>query len=133
MTTDELFDCVLLADRHHALTEGMRGLLETMFKAVVMVADEFSLHETASRLRPELAVVDVSLARDAGLQWLRQLRQRCPDMKVIALSIHDEPSARRVVMDSGVHGFVLTRAIATDLLPAIQSALADTRPPTRAT
>ena len=43
--------CVLLADRHHGLSEGVRGLLATAFGSVVMVADEASLIEGASRLR----------------------------------------------------------------------------------
>ena len=70
--------CVLLADRHHGLTEGVRGLLETAFGTVVMVADEASLLEGASRLRPDVAVVDLSLARDSGLGWLRALRAALP-------------------------------------------------------
>ena len=112
--------CVLLADRHHDLTEGVRGLLETAFGTVVMVADETSLLEGASRLRPEVAVVDVSLARDNGLDWLRALRQRCPELKVIVLSVHDEQTVRRAAIEAGADAFVLKRAIVTDLLPAVE-------------
>jgi len=50
--------CVLLADRHHALSEGVRSLLEPTFKAVIMVADEASLFESAKRLPAALAVVE---------------------------------------------------------------------------
>lgn len=124
MTTEKIFDCVLLADRHHSLTEGVRGLLGTMFKTVVMVADEASLQESASRMQPEVAVVDISLTRDSSLRWLHRLRHRCPEMKLIVLSFHDEASVRRAAMESGADGFVLTRAIATDLLPAIDDVLA---------
>jgi DNA-binding NarL/FixJ family response regulator len=123
MTTESTFDCVLVADRHHGLTEGVRALLETMFKTVVMVADVASLQATAGRLHPELAVVDISLKRDGSLLWLEQLRQRCPETKLIVLSFHDEPSARQAALNSGADGFVLTRAIATDLLPAIEAVL----------
>jgi two-component system secretion response regulator SsrB len=112
--------CVLLADRHHGLTEGVRGLLETAFGTVVMVADETSLLEGAGRLRPDVAVVDLSLARDNGLGWLRALRQDCPGLKVIVLSVHDEQSVRRAAIEAGADGFVLKRAIATDLLPAVE-------------
>jgi DNA-binding NarL/FixJ family response regulator len=115
--------CVLLADRHHGLTEGVRGLLETTFKTVVMVADEASLIEGADRIRPDVAIVDISLAHDAGLGWLRALRQRCPEMKVIVLSVHDEQSVRRAAMDAGADSFVLKRAIATDLLDAVECVL----------
>jgi DNA-binding NarL/FixJ family response regulator len=111
--------CVLLADRHHELTEGVRGLLETAFGTVVMVADEASLLDGAVRLQPDIAVVDLSLAGDRGLGWLRLLRLRCPNLKVIVLSVHDEQSVRQAAMAAGADAFVLKRAIGTDLLPAV--------------
>jgi DNA-binding NarL/FixJ family response regulator len=57
---------VLLADRHHGLTEGVRGRLSTAFGSVVMVADEASLCEGAGHLQPDVAIVDLSLLRTAG-------------------------------------------------------------------
>ena len=111
--------CVLLADRHHGLAEGVRGLLESAFGSVVMVADEASLIEGATRLQPDVAVVDLSLARGRGLGWLRTIRERCPGLKVVVISVHDEESVRRATMDAGADAYVLKRAIATDLLPAV--------------
>lgn len=113
--------CVLLADRHHGLTEGVRGLLATAFGTVVMVADEASLIDGAGRLHPDVAVVDLSLAQGCGLAWLQTLRSRCPDLKVIVLSVHDEQSVRRAAMEAGADAFVLKRAIATDLLRAVDT------------
>jgi two-component system secretion response regulator SsrB len=117
--------CVLLADRHHGLTEGIRGLLETAFGSVVMVADEASLTEGARRLQPDMVIVDLSLARDRGLGWLRALRERCPGLKVVVISVHDEECVRVAAMNAGADAFVLTRAIATDLLPAVESVRGD--------
>ena len=117
--SEQPLSCVLLADRHHGLTEGVRGLLETVFETVVMVADETSLIEGAARLQPEVAIVDLSLARDRGLGWLRGIRLRCTDLKVIVLSVHDEQSVLQAAMDAGADALVLKRAIATDLLPAV--------------
>ena len=128
-TTGKTSGCVLLADRHHGLTEGIRGLLETLFRTVVMVADESSLQETAARLRPEVVVADLSLARDRSLRWLERLRQRHPETKLVVLSVHDEPSVRRAAMDAGADGVVLTRAIATDLLPTVEAVLAGLHSP----
>ena len=51
------YDRVILADTHHSMLEGIRGLLETMFEAVVMVADDTSLFDTAARLEADLIVV----------------------------------------------------------------------------
>jgi two-component system secretion response regulator SsrB len=120
--------CVLLADRHHGLVEGVRGLLETAFGTVVMVADKESLQDVAFRLQPDVAVVDVSLARDGGLDWLSAVRARCPGLKVIALSVHDEESVRRAALQAGADEYVLKRAIATDLLPAVERVRAPARP-----
>jgi DNA-binding NarL/FixJ family response regulator len=111
--------CVLLADRHHGLTEAMRVLLETAFETVIMVADLPSLLEGAGRVQPDVAVVDLSLGREGGLGWLRAVRQRCPDLKVVVLSVHDEQTPRRAAMEAGADAVVLKRSIATDLLPAI--------------
>jgi len=55
------YGCVLLADSHPPMLEGVRSLLQELFEAVVMVADEASLLRAAEQLKPELAVVDVSL------------------------------------------------------------------------
>jgi DNA-binding NarL/FixJ family response regulator len=116
LTSEKPLSCVLLADRHHGLTEGVRGLLETAFGSVVMVADEASLIDAAVRLAPDVAVVDLSLAREQGLGWLRAVRERCPDLKIIVLSVYDEQSVHR-----RADAFVLKRAIATDLLAAVES------------
>ena len=51
--------------------------------------------------------------------WLQSLRQSCPELKVIVLSVHDEQSVRDAVMGAGADAFVLKRAIATDLLSAV--------------
>jgi DNA-binding NarL/FixJ family response regulator len=118
---EDTVSCVLLADRHQGLTEGVRGLLETMFGSVVMVADEVSLLTSAGRLHPEVAVVDLTLASDRSLGWLRELRLRCPDIKVVVLSVHDENCIRQAALKAGADAFVLKRSIVTDLLPSVEA------------
>jgi DNA-binding NarL/FixJ family response regulator len=127
--------CVLLADRHHGLADGVRGLLETAFGTVVMVADLGSLLDGAERIHPDVAVVDLSLARDGGLEWLHELRQCCPVLKVIVLSVHDEPSVRRAALEHGADAFVLKRAISTELMSAVDAVrgVVDTSDPAPAT
>lgn len=91
-----------------------------------MVADKASLQDVAYRLRPDVAVVDVSLVRDGGLGWLREMRATCPGLKVIALSVHDEDSVRLAALKAGADEFVLKRAIGEDLLPAVDRLFAYT-------
>src|SRR5262245_4135614 len=102
---------VLLADPHHGLSEGIRNLLATTFEAVVMVADEVSLFESAGRLQSELAVVDLALSRGNGLELVRRLRDRFPEMKLIIVSVHDQSILSRSVLEAGANGFVVKRAI----------------------
>ena len=117
----ETSNCVLLADRHHRLNEGIRGLLETAFSGVFVVADQPSLMEGAARLVPALIVVDVSLAEGNLCALLAAIRARAPGTKVLLLSVHDEPTVAAAAAAAGADGLVLKRAIATDLLPAIDA------------
>ena len=117
--------CALLADRHLGLMEGVRGLLETEFEAVVVVGDEVSLFETARQLDVTLAIVDLSLARRDGLGLIRRIRNRFPELKLIALSVSGEKNVELAVTEAGANGFVRKGSIATDLLPTIDAVLAE--------
>ncbi len=120
-------NCVLLADRHNGLSEGIRGLLETSFSSVFLVADQNSLIEGVGLLRPAVVVVDLSLGAGDVLGMMRELRARAPGVKVLLLSVHDEPSVLRSAVAAGADAIVLKRAIATDLLPAVDAILAGGR------
>lgn len=115
--------CVVLADSHQNMLEGIRGLLEAMFETVVMVADETSLFEALDKIKPALAVVDFSLPVSGEVHIVRQLNTLYPNIKLIVLSVNDEPELVRKVMSAGTSGFVLKRSAGTDLPEAIDSVL----------
>jgi len=115
--------CVILADSHQNLLEGVRELLNTVFDTVVMVADKKSLFEVAGKLKPKLAVVDLSLPVSGEVNIAREVRRRCPKLNFIILSFYDELEAVSEVMSAGASGFVLKRCIATDLIPAVREVL----------
>ncbi len=115
---------VLLADSHLALLQGVHSLLASLFLSVVMVADEGSLLETIERLDPDLVVVDLSMPVQEGTNVARQLMHRFPHLRLIALSVHDEPTVATQIRNEGVAGFVLKRTAATDLVAAVEAVLA---------
>ena len=60
------------------------------------------------------------MSRGNSLELVRRLRNRFPRMKIIIVSLYDQPSVSRSVLTAGADGFVVKRAIATDLLAAIE-------------
>ena len=92
---------MLLADRHHGLRDSVRGLLETEFETVFMVANEASLLEGAGRLKPAIVVVDLSLSGGDMPGLLARVGARAPGAKVMVLSVHDEPTIAEAAMIAG--------------------------------
>ena len=116
--------CVLLADRHHGLAEGVRGLLESAFSSVFMVSDVQSLLQGAAQLAPSLVIADIALAEGDLAGFLQRIASSAPGSRLLVLSVYDEPSVAHAALRAGAHGFVLKRSLATDLLPAVDALLA---------
>ncbi len=114
---------VLLADSHLLMLQGVRSLLESLFAAVVMVADLGSLLEAIERLDPDLVVVDLSMPVKEGTNVVGQVMGRFPRLRLIALSVHDEPTVATQMRSAGASGFVLKRTAAIDLIPAVEAVL----------
>ena len=114
---------VLLAYSHKLMLEASRYLLEPTFEIVGTVNDTISLLEAAETLKPDVAVVDLSMPVSNGVNAVRQLKNRNAELKVIVLSVHDEPEVVNEVLAIGVLGFVLKRSAALDLIPAIWKVL----------
>jgi DNA-binding NarL/FixJ family response regulator len=112
---------VLLADRHHGLRDGVRGLLETEFGTVFMVADEASLLEGAEQLKPPIVVLDLSFAGGDLCGLLARLTERSPTSKVLMLTVHDEATVAKAALAAGAEAVVLKSRLATDLLPAVDA------------
>lgn len=119
--------CVLLGERHHGLSDGVRGLLDASFGAVFMVADETSLVEGAARLQPTLVVVDLALAKGDLPNLIEVVRRQAPSAKVLLLSVHDDSSVAADAIAAGADGLVLKREIGTELLVAVDEILAGRR------
>jgi DNA-binding NarL/FixJ family response regulator len=114
---------VLLADSHLGMLGGVHSLLDALFETVLMVADERSLMEAVTTFKPDLVVVDLSLPGGGEANIARRLMGRHPDLRLIVLSVHDEPTVVGQMLSAGVAGFVLKRSTATDLIPAVKEVL----------
>lgn len=115
--------CVLVADSHPEMLGAVRSLLQELFHSVVMVADEASLLAAIPRLQPDLVVLDLSLPVAGNRNVAAQCGEKFPSLRVIVLSVHDEPDAAAATMRTGARGYVLKRTAGTDLAPAIEAVL----------
>jgi two-component system response regulator DegU len=109
----------IIADSSQNLLEGIRGLLETVFDSIVMVADVRSLLDTVERIGADMAVVDLTLGNALSIDAVRNIKRRFPDLKVLVMSSHEEEEARDRAFEAGADGFVLKRLAADDLIPAV--------------
>src|SRR5207244_2833167 len=92
---------VLLADRHLGMLGGVHSLLDDLFETLLMVADERSLMEAVTTFKPDLVVVDLSLSREGVANIAARLMGRHPDLRLIVLSVHDEPTVARQMLGAG--------------------------------
>jgi DNA-binding NarL/FixJ family response regulator len=113
---------VLLADGHLGMLGGIHSLLDALFDSVLMVADERSLIDAIATFAPDLVVVDLSLPGSEEANVANRLKSQFPDLRIIVLSVHDEATVVRQLLQAAA-GFVLKRTAATDLVPAVEEVL----------
>jgi DNA-binding NarL/FixJ family response regulator len=112
---------LLLVDDHAVVREGLRALLATdsRFEIVGEASEGEGAVAAADALRPDLVVMDVSLPGINGVQATRQLKSQHPNMRVVALTVHEEGGYLRSLLDAGASGYVLKRSAASELLRAL--------------
>jgi DNA-binding NarL/FixJ family response regulator len=109
------------------MVSGVYSLLETIFESVLMVSDEHSLLDAVSAFHPDLVIADLSLpspSEGAGENLASRLKRHSPELRLIVLSVHDDPIVVADVRTAGAVGFVLKRSVGSDLLPAVRAVLA---------
>jgi DNA-binding NarL/FixJ family response regulator len=111
---------VLLADDHRLIREAFARLLEPDCDVVGAVADGRALLEAAPVLRPDIVVLDVAMPLLNGLDAARQLRRLTPEVKVIFLTVSEDPDLTAEAFRAGASGYLLKNSAASELVQAIQ-------------
>jgi DNA-binding NarL/FixJ family response regulator len=114
---------VLLADDHTLLVEAFRKLLESAYEVVGTVGDGHSLLDAAPTLKPDVVLIDVAMPRLNGLEAGRRLKQIMPAVKLIFLTVNEDPDLAVKAMRQGASGYLLKTSAASELFHAIQAAL----------
>jgi len=112
----------VIADDHEIVRHGLKALLENEGCEVVA---EYSTGreavEGATKLSPDVIVLDISMPDLNGIDATQQITKQVPDSKVVVLTMHDSEELARKVLEAGARGFVLKSDAVRDLATAVRS------------
>lgn len=113
---------IFIADDHAVVREGLKALIanETGMEVVGEAADGLVACARVAALRPDVVVMDVSMPGLSGSQSTERVRRECPQVRVLALTVHEDKGYLRQLLAAGAAGYVLKRAAAEELVHAIR-------------
>ena len=110
---------ILLADDHAIVVEALRSLLSESYDVVGVVPDGRALLAEATKLTPDVIVLDVGMPLLNGLDAGERLKKLLPNVKLVFLTMKDDPNLAAAALNLGTVGYVLKHSAASELLKAI--------------
>jgi DNA-binding NarL/FixJ family response regulator len=115
----------LIADDHAIFAESLRLYLEKKYTVIGLVNNGRSLVEEALRLRPDVLIIDVGMPFLNGLDAARRIKKQAPNIRLVFLTMQDDPNLAAAALEVGTVAFVLKHSAGTELLKAIDCVLHD--------
>jgi DNA-binding NarL/FixJ family response regulator len=114
---------VLLADDHAILSAGLRALLDYYddIEIVGDARDGTQAVQLAGELCPDVVLMDIAMPGLNGVEATRLIRQQYPHTQVLVLSQHGERQYVSAVLRAGASGYILKRALGSDLVEALRA------------
>jgi DNA-binding NarL/FixJ family response regulator len=118
---------LMIADDHTLLVEAFRNLLSRDYDVVATASDGRSLLEKAPQFNPDLIILDIGMPLMNGLDAGFRLKQLMPAVKLVFLTMNDDPDLAVEAMRCGASGYLLKSSAAEELNKAIKMALKSQR------
>lgn len=115
---------VLLADDLAPVLAAVTALLGECFDIVAMVSDGQSALSAILELKPDVAVLDISMPGKNGLEVAKELRNHASMTKIVFLTVHEDSDIIAAGLSAGALGYVFKALMDSDLIPAMNDALA---------
>ena len=114
---------VLIADDHAMVREGTRELLEqeTDLAVVAEAGDGEEAVRLAGSLKPDVAIIDISMPRLNGIEATRQIKALYPSLAVLILTAYDDDEYVFSFLEAGAAGYLLKTVRGSDLIAAIRA------------
>jgi len=115
---------LLLVDDHAVVRSGLRMLLENEHDVEIIgeAASAKEAIEAATRLKPNVILMDIGLPDLSGIDATREIKKRLPDVSIVALTIHEDEEYFFKMLEAGASGYVPKRAAPEELITAIRAA-----------
>jgi DNA-binding NarL/FixJ family response regulator len=115
---------VVILDDHTLVADACRLLLGPACDVVGTFNDPRSFLERAQTLHPDVVILDVSMPSLNGLDTARSLLQLLPDVRIIMLTMNEDPDVAAEAFRVGAHGYVLKRSLGSELPLAVREVMA---------
>jgi two-component system response regulator NreC len=115
---------LLLVDDHTVIRSGLRMLLDNE-EDVEIIAEAGTAEEALEKSiehKPDVVVMDIGLPDASGIEAATNIKQRMPEIAIVALTIHEDEEYFFKMLEAGASGYVPKRAAPEELLKAIRIA-----------
>jgi len=116
----------MLVDDHMVVREGLKSILNAHpdMEVVGEASDGREAPAMVEELRPDVVVMDVSMPEMNGAEATMLIKNRNPQVRVVALTIHEDKGYLRQLLEAGASAYVLKIAAGEELVVAIRKAAA---------
>lgn len=120
---------VLLADDHAVVRDGLKALLQAQpdIRVVALAADGRQALEQAQEQCPDVAVMDIAMPQLNGIDAALQMREHCPQTKIVILSIHATVEYVARALQAGARGYLLKESAGKEVVEAVRAVQAGRR------
>ena len=107
---------ILIADDHGVLRAGLRALLnnEPDMEVVGEAENGEQAISQATKLKPDVLLMDISMSGISGIEAMRLLNLKYPELKILILTIHEDKSLLKEAIKYGAAGYILKRAVESE-------------------
>jgi two-component system, NarL family, response regulator NreC len=114
---------VMIADDHAILRAGLRMLVNAQadMEVISEASDGEKAVQMARETRPDVALLDLTMPRIGGMKALQEMARHCCEVRVLVLTMHDDPAYLRSALAAGASGYLLKRAVDAELIAAIRA------------
>jgi DNA-binding NarL/FixJ family response regulator len=115
---------ILIADDHSVVRAGLRALLESRpgWEVVAEAADGREAVEKATKLKPDVAVLDIGMPLLNGVEATRRIRSSTPSTEILILTMHESDDLVQQVVNAGARGYILKDEADRVLIAAVDAA-----------